>query len=363
LTRLLAVAEELRAMAANGLYYPCSDPDTRLLTALRHAAADLYAALGAGPVGAVLAADSLRTPLGAVAVFRPDGGVLRDWMRPEESVPDAAVRLAGTPCEVATVLDDADRPDRVTPHTVIFVLRAPGADLPDDDRKIADLLPKAFGPERGPGENRVRVDGGVSDLTELAARLRRIALAGLAGSTDPYNLDRYRRARSLAATLAALRATPGPPPEGLGIRTPTLGAEGAIFDDEDRLLLVRRAGDGTWALPGGIGEVGESLADTVVREIREELGGLVVAPTHLIAVHDNRLIGAPTAHVPIVATYACRIVSGTPGLSAEVLDFGWFAPNGVRTLAIFHAHPAKIAAAFADRVRLAGRSLGKTSGL
>ncbi|GIJ50115.1 hypothetical protein Val02_70010 [Virgisporangium aliadipatigenens] len=140
MTDLLAVAEELRAMAANGLYYPCSELDARLLTELRDAAADLYAALGAGDAAAVLAADSLRTPLAAVAVFRADGSVLRDWMRPAESVPDAALRLAGTPCEVATVLDNADRPERTEPHTVIFVLRAPGADLPDDDRKIADLL-------------------------------------------------------------------------------------------------------------------------------------------------------------------------------------------------------------------------------
>ncbi|GIJ50114.1 hypothetical protein Val02_70000 [Virgisporangium aliadipatigenens] len=197
----------------------------------------------------------------------------------------------------------------------------------------------------------------MSDLTAIAARLRRTALDGLAGSTDPFNLERYRRVLALAAALEGRRVVPGPPPRDLGIRTPALGAEAAIFDDTDRLLLVKRAGDGTWALPGGVGEVGENLVDTAIREVREELGGLVVAATHLIGVFDNRLIGAPHASVPIVANYACRIVSGTPAVSSEVLEFGWFTPDGVEPLTIFHAHPAKIAAAFADRVRRAGRSL------
>jgi len=194
----------------------------------------------------------------------------------------------------------------------------------------------------------------VSDLTGIAARLRRIALAGLAESSDPYNIARYRRAALLADGLAGMPA--GPPPESVAVRTPALGAEAAIFDDADRLLLVRRAGDGTWALPGGVCEVGESPGAAAVREVREEL--LVsVEITHLVGVYDNRLIGAPEVAVPIVATYACRIVAGTPAVSPEVLEFDWFTPDGVRGLPLFAAHPTKIAAAFADRIRRTGRSL------
>ncbi|MFZ2119232.1 MAG: NUDIX domain-containing protein, partial [Pseudonocardiaceae bacterium] len=39
-----------------------------------------------------------------------------------------------------------------------------------------------------------------------------------------------------------------------------------------RVLLVRRADDGYWELPGGRVEVGESASAAVVREVAEEAG-------------------------------------------------------------------------------------------
>ena len=51
------------------------------------------------------------------------------------------------------------------------------------------------------------------------------------------------------------------------------GAAAAVRDGDGRLLLVRHTyGRLNWELPGGASELGESLEETALRELREETG-------------------------------------------------------------------------------------------
>lgn len=45
-----------------------------------------------------------------------------------------------------------------------------------------------------------------------------------------------------------------------------------LENKKGEILFIRRSDDGKWALPAGTPELGESLQDTVLRELREEAG-------------------------------------------------------------------------------------------
>ena len=57
-----------------------------------------------------------------------------------------------------------------------------------------------------------------------------------------------------------------------------LGAAAILLNDEGHVLLVKHSyGPLNWELPGGGAEVGESIIETALREVREETGLRVVA--------------------------------------------------------------------------------------
>ena len=57
-----------------------------------------------------------------------------------------------------------------------------------------------------------------------------------------------------------------------------LGAAAIILNDAGHVLLVKQSyGYLNWEIPGGGAEIGESVVETVLREVREETGLLVEA--------------------------------------------------------------------------------------
>ena len=77
-------------------------------------------------------------------------------------------------------------------------------------------------------------------------------------------------------TETQLEASPTPTPVRRRYPdAPLVGVAAAVFDPAGRVLLVQRGRPpraGSWGLPGGLLELGESLVDGVQREVREECG-------------------------------------------------------------------------------------------
>jgi ADP-ribose pyrophosphatase YjhB (NUDIX family) len=71
-----------------------------------------------------------------------------------------------------------------------------------------------------------------------------------------------------------------------------------VTDSGGRLLLVHKTDNDLWALPGGGMDLGESIKDAVVREVREETGleidvsglvGIYTNPGHVMAYDDGEV--------------------------------------------------------------------------
>ena len=107
--------------------------------------------------------------------------------------------------------------------------------------------------------------------------------------------------------------------------TPFTVGDAAIIDESGRMLLIRRADNGLWAMPGGLLDVGETAAAGVVREALEETGVLCEAVA-LAGVFDSRFWGG-RLHQLYQFVFLCRPLP--PPLVAashahEVRELGWF---------------------------------------
>ncbi|HMR67267.1 MAG TPA: NUDIX hydrolase N-terminal domain-containing protein [Anaerolineae bacterium] len=166
-----------------------------------------------------------------------------------------------------------------------------------------------------------------------ADQLRDLAAMGLIFNQDNYNAPRYRTVQEIAMAMLALATA-----EDLAAMeslkapifsrpTPIISGDAAIIDAEGRILLIQRADNSLWAMPGGALEVGETPAEGVVREAFEETGVQSQALA-LIGVFDSRRCGTTSRHHLYHVTFLCQPLNGLgqePSHANEILDVRWFA--------------------------------------
>lgn len=109
------------------------------------------------------------------------------------------------------------------------------------------------------------------------------------------------------------------------------GVAAIIQNEEAKILLQRRSDNGQWGLPGGSVEIGESLCDAIIREVREETG-LTVEVVRLVGVYSDpkiQIVRYPDGNVVhyISSVFACRPLEGTLQTCAETLELKFFDPT------------------------------------
>jgi 8-oxo-dGTP pyrophosphatase MutT (NUDIX family) len=159
------------------------------------------------------------------------------------------------------------------------------------------------------------------DILPLLDELRVIGQSGLMDADSPYDRERNERLLELASEYYG-RTIELPPEEirerlaaDLGYATAKVSAGAAIFDDDGRILLVKRTSDGTWGFPAGGVDPNESASEAAIRETREETG-IEARIDELINVYHGEP-GKSGPHSVVHVQYLCERTGGTHQPSHE----------------------------------------------
>jgi len=114
----------------------------------------------------------------------------------------------------------------------------------------------------------------------------------------------------------------------------SVSVAGIVFDDQGRVLAIRRRDTGHWQPPGGILELDETITDGLRREVLEETG-VVVEPQRLTGIYKNMVLGV------VALVFRRRLASGRPTPTEEATEADWLTLDEVA---------ARMAPAFAIRI-------------
>lgn len=172
---------------------------------------------------------------------------------------------------------------------------------------------------------------------KLAIEIQSLAQAGLAYTSNPYDIERYERLREISAEMLNIKT--GVSIEKVkdlfcnekGYQTPKLDTRAVIFKD-NKILLVHE-NNGTWSLPGGWVDVLESVASNTIKEVKEE-SGLDVIPQKIIAIQDRNKHNKPIYAYGVCKIFVlCDVIGGSFKENIETTEIGYFSEDELPLLA------------------------------
>lgn len=110
---------------------------------------------------------------------------------------------------------------------------------------------------------------------------------------------------------------------------PTIGVGGIVFKD-DKVLLIQRGTPpkvGSWSIPGGRQEWGETIEQTLVREVKEEtgitmsVGGFIDVINYHIDQHPNHV--PEGFHYTLLDYWGEWIEGNLIAEKGEIMDVRW----------------------------------------
>lgn len=189
----------------------------------------------------------------------------------------------------------------------------------------------------------------------IADQMRGMATIGKHFAGNIYETERAHHIMALAVEIVALADDDLTPDEvravfdtdSLEHVSPVIGIDAAVFNPAGEILLIQRRDNAHWAMPGGLSEIGDTFAQTAVKELWEE-AGMRGHVQRLLGVFDARFWGSRfKGHlINMVFEVVCDDLTPSPGL--ECLDAGYFAQDALPS-PLHPGHDTRIPEVFTRR--------------
>lgn len=177
------------------------------------------------------------------------------------------------------------------------------------------------------------------ELSDAISQMRALINTSLHYSSDNYDIERFVEMKRLLSELTKTYSNGISDQEislyfdsDVGYVTPKVDVRSVVFNDQDKLLLVKEKNEGTWSLPGGWADVGYSPSEIAKKETFEE-SGLDVRPISLFKVVDKAKHSYPKSLDYVYKLFFyCMASSYETQIGLETSDVAFFSLTEIMAL-------------------------------